>query len=470
MEIKRYNINISILLAHDTERIIMGKINKIAKYIGRAAAVAVVAFAVMAVPASDIGQYAGATDFDALIAEQDKLIEQLQKENKDREEQIYGFTGDIAENEQAIELITQQIEGVSAEIAAYGEKITLAQDKIAAKEIEIINVENDISDKEKEIAAKREEIADLEIQNEQNLEKFAKLIRALYMNDASDSLPILNGSDDWYDFFTYGEIVQDISSQNLNFMNDLLDAIKYQEGLIVSLNDDIAKLNAEKSDLQDKKTALEAELADLEQKKAEVQAISDEKYADLYDYTAYNENLKYKITSLRSEMNATQAEIDAANEEVEELIRLKQLEASGGPVYSSDGFRWPLDTKYQRITTYFGYDAWRGGNHYGIDIASPGIGGANIYAAQSGTVITAYNNSAWNGGYGNYVVIDHGGGLSTLYAHCVSTTVVAGQTVRKGDVIGYVGTTGWSTGNHLHFETRVYGVAGNPFNYAYEYV
>ncbi len=448
----------------------MGKINKIVKYIGRTAAAAVVALAVVAVPSSDIGQPAQATDYDSLIAEQDKLIEKLQKENKDREEQIYGFTGDIAENEQAIELITEQIEGVSAEIAAYGEKITIAQDKINGKKTEILVKEQDIADKEKEIEAKQEMIAELEIKNKENLKKFAKLIRALYMNDASDSLPILNGSDDWYDFFTYGEIVKDISDQNLTFMNRLLDDINEQENLIETLKTDIAMLNDQKSDLLKEKEDLEAELARLESEKAEVQAISDEKYADLYDYTAYNENLKYKITSLRSEMNATQAEIDAANKEVEELIRLKQLAASGGPVYSSDGFRWPLDRKYQNITTYFGYDAWRSGNHYGIDIAEYGIGGANIYAAQSGTVITAYNNSGWNGGYGNYVVIDHGGGLSTLYAHCVSTTVVAGQTVRKGDVIGYVGTTGWSTGNHLHFETRVYGVAGNPFNYSYEYV
>ncbi len=444
----------------------MGKLKAIIK---TAAAVAISA-AILTVPVSDRGTVAGATDYDALIAEQDKLIEQLQKDNKNREEQIYGITGDIAENKEAISLINQQIEGVTAEINAYGEQITLRQDRIAAKELEIIDLEGQISDKETEITEKEDEIADLEIQNKENLKKFAKLIRALYMNDASDSLPILNGSDDWYDFFTYNEIVKDISSQNLDFMNRLLNAIKHQEGLIVSLNDDIAKLNADKSDLQDKKVQLETELEELKVKKTEVQAVSDEAYGKLYDITAYNETLSYQVAALKQAVNATQAEIDAANKEVEELIRLKQLEAQGGPVYSSDGFRWPLDTKYQLITTYYGYDAWRGGNHYGIDIGNRGIGGANIYAAQSGTVITAYNDSGWHGGYGNYVVIDHGGGLSTLYAHCVSTNVVAGQTVAKGDVIGYVGTTGWSTGNHLHFGTRVYGVTQNPFNYSYEYV
>ena len=149
---------------------------------------------------------------------------------------------------------------------------------------------------------------------------------------------------------------------------------------------------------------------------------------------------------------------------------IRDRQNAGGTVYSSDGFRWPLDSNLQMITTYFGYDSWRGGNHYGIDVGNAGIGGKNIYAVQGGTVITAYGDSGWHGGFGNYIIIDHGGGLSTVYAHCSAVTVTVGQQVNKGDVIGYVGTTGWSTGNHLHFETRVNGTAVNPFSYSYEYV
>lgn len=445
----------------------MGKITNRIVSVLLAAATAVT---LTALPSGDTARLARATDYDALIAESEAKAEKLKEENEAREQRIYGLSGSIDDNEEKMDLITDQIEGVKQEIEYYGEQITLTQDKIAAKEIDIINTENKIADKEKEILAKEDEIDHLDAENKENLKKFAKLIRALYMNDASDSVPVLNGSDDWYDFFTYTDIVQDISSQNLDFMNELLNAIKTQEGLIEQLNDDIAQLNAEKSALQDKKTELENELADLDNKKAEVQALSDDKYNELYKYAADNENLKSQVTSLKSEINATNAQVEELNDAIEELIRLKQQELAGGPVYSSDGFRWPLDTKYQRITTYFGYDAWRGGNHYGIDVASPGIGGANIYAAQSGTVITAYNDTGWHGGYGNYVIIDHGGGLSTLYAHCYSTTVYVGQVVSKGDVIGYVGTTGWSTGNHLHFETRVNGVAQNPFGYTYEYV
>ena len=105
-----------------------------------------------------------------------------------------------------------------------------------------------------------------------------------------------------------------------------------------------------------------------------------------------------------------------------------------------------------------------GVSHKGLDIAA--AKGTPIYAAASGTVITsAYG---WNGGYGNYVVINHGNGISTAYGHCSSLVAKVGQTVNQGDLIAYVGSTGDSSGNHLHFEVRVNGVAQNPQNYLYK--
>ena len=104
-----------------------------------------------------------------------------------------------------------------------------------------------------------------------------------------------------------------------------------------------------------------------------------------------------------------------------------------------------------------------GATHKGLDIAAPK--GTPIYAAASGTVITsAYG---WNGGYGNYVVINHGNGINTAYGHCSSLVAKVGQTVNAGDLIAYVGNTGDSYGNHLQFEIRVNGVAQNPQNYLY---
>ena len=128
--------------------------------------------------------------------------------------------------------------------------------------------------------------------------------------------------------------------------------------------------------------------------------------------------------------------------------------------------RWPLDGR--KITTYYGYDACRGGIHHGIDITKDGgSNGLPIYAAMSGTVLTAHGDGSYHGGYGNYVVISHGGEnkLQTLYAHMSSAAVSEGAEVTKGQVIGYVGQTGWATGPHLHFEVHTNGHDVNPLNY-----
>ncbi len=114
-----------------------------------------------------------------------------------------------------------------------------------------------------------------------------------------------------------------------------------------------------------------------------------------------------------------------------------------------------------RISSRYGR-RW-GTTHKGLDIAAPK--GTPIYAAGSGKITTS--SYGWNGGYGNYVVIDHGSGVTTAYGHCSSLVAKYGQKVNKGDLIAYVGNTGDSQGNHLHFEIRVNGIAQNPQNYLY---
>ena len=446
----------------------MGKFKS--RKIARTACAILTAICTAAAPVMWSGASADTTDYDKEIAQLEQKAEQIKKDNEAREQKIDALSGNVDENNAQMGLLQEQIEGINDEITTYGQLITTQQQKIGEKENEIHLIEQEIEKKQGEIEEKQKEIASLEAQNKENLKKFAKLIRALYMNNTADTLPILEGSDDWYNFFTYVDVVQNISEQNLEFMNNLLDDIHHQEELIEGLEKDIAQLNADKADLLDKKADLETELADLETKKTEVQQIADERTNDLYALSSDNQELQNQISQINSEISASNEDVEAINQAIKELIRKKQAENSGAPVYSSDGFRWPLDSNLQYITTYFGYDAWRGGNHYGIDVGNAGIGRKNIYAAQSGTVITAYSDGGWHGGFGNYVIIDHGGELSTVYAHCSSVTVSVGQTVNKGDVIGYVGSTGWSTGNHLHFETRVDGTAVDPFSYSYEYV
>ena len=194
------------------------------------------------------------------------------------------------------------------------------------------------------------------------------------------------------------------------------------------------------------------------------------------EHTAEIQNLRDEVINGQKEIVSKLDELDKA---LQELIRQAQQNGTGSQGDYSSNFRWPLEPQFHRITTYYGYDPWRNGNHGGIDVVGSGVpvGNANIHTVQSGTVIkvsntcphdySKYYSCGCGGGWGNYIVVDHGGGGSTLYAHGRKIFVSAGQQVTRGDVIGLVGCTGWSTGDHLHFEVRENGYRVDPFKYEY---
>ncbi|MBR5518347.1 MAG: M23 family metallopeptidase, partial [Clostridia bacterium] len=202
-----------------------------------------------------------------------------------------------------------------------------------------------------------------------------------------------------------------------------------------------AKLETDKLALDDSKSSLLASKAVLDSKMAERDAMIQ------------------KIEDSQSALEAQLKEIEA--EEAAVRAQIARL-ANGGTTYTGGAMLWPtpsckiITSKYGwRLHPVLGYEKL----HTGVDI---GAGyNANIIAASSGKVITATYNSA----YGNYVVIDHGGGVCTLYAHQSSIAVSVGQTVSAGQVIGYVGSTGYSTGPHLHFEVIINGSTVDPLGY-----
>lgn len=169
--------------------------------------------------------------------------------------------------------------------------------------------------------------------------------------------------------------------------------------------------------------------------------------------------------ALMEEINQTQLE------KMETMItgEIKYYQEENGITVDSDkifdlinSMTYPLDSDLKKITTYNGYDEWRGGTRYGIDIGDEGIKGTWVTSPLAGTVIEA-RSDGWNKGFGNYIIIDHGSGLSTVYAHLDEVHYIAGQSVAQGSVIGTVGSTGWSTGPHLHFEIRVDGEVSSEF-------
>ena len=150
--------------------------------------------------------------------------------------------------------------------------------------------------------------------------------------------------------------------------------------------------------------------------------------------------------------------------ELEEAERRANESDNGNFKYGGGPLKWPVPSS-QKITSNYGYRVHpiykTRRLHSGVDIGAPS--GSNIVAAESGVVILA--SYGYNGGYGNYMIISHGSGLTTRYAHCNSLAVSVGQTVSKGQVIGAVGSTGDSTGPHLHFEVRLNSASYDPLNY-----
>jgi murein DD-endopeptidase MepM/ murein hydrolase activator NlpD len=204
---------------------------------------------------------------------------------------------------------------------------------------------------------------------------------------------------------------------------------------------------------------------------------NEELLAGLY---ADRDNAEELIEIAKAQETEIQKKIEAYNAQkaAEAEARRNQGSDDGddsgdtpAPSISGTGYTWPVPGYYYVISP-FAED--RGYSHKGIDITGGGIMGAPVVAAESGVVIDSNNSCTHNwgkdgscgcgGGYGNYILIDHGNGCQTLYGHLTSTAVSSGSSVSKGQTIGYVGSTGWSTGAHLHFETRSGGIAYDPMS------
>ena len=235
----------------------------------------------------------------------------------------------------------------------------------------------------------------------------------------------------------------------LNRMEFVNEVAEYNKTLIAAMKETRENIKAEKAEMEAKETQLSEQQDELQGKLDETTKLMNEYAAD-----------QKALEQLHDAEAKAADEIDA---------QLEQLIADSDVVPSNEGFIWPVSTSV--APGGFGST-----NHKGVDICNVSYT-SSVYAVKSGKVILT-NTSGWGGGYGNYVVIDHGGGLTTLYAHLSVVKVSQGQTVSQGTVIGVTGNTGASTGPHLHYEVRtttvVNGVSKivyqNPLNYLAGYI
>ena len=353
---------------------------------------------------------------------------------------LKGDAKDLTAQRKALE---EKLAALSDDKAEVMKKKELLDDQIAVQVSEIRNVESQISTYEDLIAQTQAELADAQQKEEIQYDLFCKRVRAMEEEGTVSYWSVLFKADSFTDLL-----------DRLDAVNEVMDADQAVIDRLEALQDEISQKEAE---LQESKSGAEAARADLVSKKSALEKQRAE--------------ANQLIAQLAANESETEAEIDGMEEEeeriqqeIQELSRkLAAQQAAAGQSNRSNpgGYIWPVDSRY--ITSTMGGRASPGGigstNHKGTDIGRVGYT-SPIYAAKSGTVIVSQRSRS----YGNYVVISHGSGNTTLYGHMSSRKVEVGQYVNQGDVIGITGSTGNSTGPHLHFEITENGVRVNPLS------
>lgn len=348
----------------------------------------------------------------------------------DLEDQLADLQRQAEEQQAKTNEASAKVESVSERLRQIQEELRVATAEYKEVKNQLDTIEDKISDNT-ELLEKTE--ADLKVRNK----KLQQRVRDIYINGQVSYVDVLFGAKDFADLMTRMDVLKRI--------------IKHDYDLIMKVKEEKATVENTRAALDKDKAEAEVLVADAAQKKSKMEDKESEQQV-LLDQAIYDRD-----TSERA-----YEELMAASEEVANMIRRNQMAASGysGASAGAGGMIWPISGP---ITSEFG---WRthpifgtSRFHSGLDIG--GDYGMPIYAAAAGTVIYA----GWISGYGNAVIIDHGGGVTTLYGHNESLNVGEGEVVSQGQVIAMCGSTGNSTGPHCHFEVRENGEPVSPYGY-----
>lgn len=401
------------------------------------------------------------------ISDLEQQLQQLEQENEKYQKILDDTKSDIAEKEEYKSALVSKVQVLDEKIAVTREKISSLNDDIKEKQ--------DAYDKG---------LSEVEDQ----FDALANRLRILYMSGNATDLEIIFGAKDF---------------------SDLIDKMELVKSLANSDKELISEIQTKLDELSTKKEALEADKKDLETQQASLKSDQDEfnkLIADndeiLKNLYASNSEAQNSLESAALQSDEIEAKISqyyaAQKAAAEHAAQASQSSSSSGSssssssssssgssssgssssgsssviVPSGSGFAWPTPGFVSLSSEWF--EDREVYNHGGIDIAGAGIMGTPVVAAADGTVIASNSSCTHNwgksyscgcgGGYGNYVMISHAGGKMTVYGHLTSLTVSSGQSVSRGQVIGYVGSTGNSTGPHLHYECRLNGVRYNPMS------
>lgn len=391
--------------------------------------------ALMAVPTGAIAK----SSKSLTIEKNKKKQEQMQIKNKINKEK-----SNISNTENEKKSVSTDIENLDA-------KIQVTSAKISTLESEIVRLNKDI-------AENQEKLQEAQVNLSENTDALRMRLREMYKRGNVNYLEVILNSKDIEELLRNNEIISSIARADrelIEFIQEQIDTIKETEE---TLQIDKAKVSASKAAVENERQSYQAAV---DAKNNYMKVL--ESNLDLYK--AEFEKAQSNWDALDSEIARLQKEITAQKKAEEAAARRatrvhSNITVSSGP-RNGQSYTWPLPGHYSisspfgyRVHPILGYSKF----HSGVDIPAPS--GTPIVAAKSGTVIMSQLMS----GYGNVVMVDHGDTV-TVYAHCSALNVGVGESVKAGDVIAFVGSTGLSTGAHLHFEVRVNGSPVNPLGY-----
>ena len=349
-------------------------------------------------------------------------LSQYQSEQNELKKKLESTKSDIASKENEKQYLDSLVLATENELETANQLLTEYTNKIAEKQAEIQATKVEIEAKYQELLGRMQFIYE-----EENSENYLDMI----LNSGTVSEMLMT--------------VERIGSM-LDFDNSLMSELSAQ---LDSLQSEQQILSYTKAEQQILKDSLIEKEKDLEAQKAQV--------------TSYISKLESDQAAYQAEYEKAKAAEKEANAQIEKLLEQRAAQQSGGgsPTFTGGSFIWPVPVSYKTISSGYGWRTlWgRSDFHLGIDIPVPY--GTNVFASSPGTVVTA----TWHYSYGYYVLIDHGNGSATLYAHNSKLCVSSGDKVKQGDVIAKAGSTGSSSGNHVHFEVRIGGKTQNPLNY-----
>ncbi|HIR52144.1 MAG TPA: peptidoglycan DD-metalloendopeptidase family protein [Candidatus Onthovicinus excrementipullorum] len=377
-------------------------------------------------------------------------LDDLDRQIREQEEVIAGIEDKTASNQEYLDALQKDL--------------SLAEEKLQRTLDSIGELNDQIGQTEDEIAQQQEKI-------DSTYAQLAARLRSMYMNSQASPLAMLFSAKDYSTFLMSMELVSRTSAYDSKMIREYKDLIDEQ-------NRQKAELDAQKSALETQRAQEQQEQQDMETKVSRQKELLAQLDADSQEAIAIQQQLEDQMDAYEEQIRQQAASGSHGDGKPSE-------EESGGETGGETGgesgntdiegadFAWPLmDVAYGSgayISSDYGprTDPYTG-FHKGLDITCGGAQGKRICAARGGTVIVAAYG--WNGGYGNYIIIDHGDGLSTLYAHCESLSVSVGEQVSRGQFIANVGNTGNSFGPHCHFEVRINGDHTNPRPYLSAYL